>query len=218
MWRLEASRIVEWSWRKTENCDTKLSTNFIHCAPKNWVNFSIILFFVSPLTFWRFRSLSAKQEEEEERERVGGRERAEPGEPFYYCTFAHAIIFGIFPFFCIIFLSVHFAPLFDFYSSLRPDALNYCPRRTLWTRPGYGCGYVYGPGKTNGGWRLGKLGGRLFGNYCIVFGACTDRSELPPHPVPRQTLCLLKRSLQTPYPSALFFFPLPASLSLSLSI
>lgn len=68
MWRLEASRIVEWSWRKTENCDTKLSTNFIHCAPKNWVNFSIILFFVSPLTFWRFRSLSAKQEEEEERE------------------------------------------------------------------------------------------------------------------------------------------------------
>lgn len=63
--RLEASRIGDWSWKKTENCDTKLSTNFIHCAPKNWVNFSIILFFVSPLTFWRnFRSLSAEQEEE----------------------------------------------------------------------------------------------------------------------------------------------------------
>lgn len=105
MWRLEASRIVEWSWRKTENCDTKLSTNFIHCAPKNWVNFSIILFFVSPLTFWRFRSLSAKQEEEEERERVGGRERAEQANHFII-VHLHMPLFLVYFLFFVLFFSV----------------------------------------------------------------------------------------------------------------
>lgn len=131
----------------------KLRQKILFIAPrKTGLTFLLFVFFfiaffcfLPPLTFWQ-----RQRNSERERERM-----CVCGAAFYYCTFAHAIIFGIyctpFLFFWYYFFSVctlrHYLIFIRVCAPGRPELLF-----GLWTRPGYGCGYVYGREE---GWRKG---------------------------------------------------------------